>query len=213
MPHPPKKVDNVVRILIAADFFFNSAFASFAPVLAIFITNQIIGGGAKVAGLAATAYWLTKSIFQLPISHWVDKTRGEKDDFWLLFGGYFLSAFVPLLYLFASRPWHLYAIQSVFGILMAAAVPGWYSIFTRHIDKWKISFEWSLDSVLSLGLASAGAAALGGYMVEYFGFRALFVVASAATLISALLLLKMKKYLIPRQEQDKVLPEKYRHGR
>ena len=46
---------------------------------------RIEGGSATVAGFAAAIYWIVKSIFQLPISRWLDKTDGENDEFWALF--------------------------------------------------------------------------------------------------------------------------------
>ena len=168
-------INKVVRLLVIADFFFNFAFASFSPVLAIFITNQIAGGSAKVVGFATAFYWLTKSLIQLPIAKFLDKTDGERDDFWAMVFGYFLSGFAPLGYLFATQPWHLYAINAFFGFCMAWAVPAWYGIFTRHVDKWRVSYEWSLDSVFAVGLSAAAATALGGYIADRFGFNILFM--------------------------------------
>jgi MFS family permease len=188
-------INRVVRIAIITDFFYNSAFASFGSIFAIFITNHIEGGNAAVAGFATSAYWLTKSVFQLPIARWLDRTDGETDEFWALFIGYVLSGLVPLGFLFATQPWHLYVIQAFFGFGMAWAVPAWYSIFTRHIDKGHVGFEWSLQSVFSVGIATAGAAALGGYIANRFGFDTLYLMSSGMALGSSMLLLGLRKDL------------------
>lgn len=207
-----KNINPVVKIFVIADFFYNAAFASFAPVFAIFITGQIAGGSASVAGFATATYWVVKSIFQLPVARFLDKTDGERDDFWAMWAGYFFTGFIPMAYLFASEPWHLYVIQGIYGFLMSWLVPAWYSIFTRHVDKWRISFEWSLESVFSVGLATAGAAALGGYLVDKFGFELLFVVSGVTAILSSFMVLLVKRHLIPlRGPQEKVLPEK-QHG-
>ena len=204
-------VNRIIKTIVVADFFYNSAFASFGPVFAIFITQQIAGGSAKVAGFAASIYWIVKSLFQLPIARFLDKTDGERDDFWALFLGYFLSGLVPLAYIFASKPVHLYVIHGFYGFIMAWAVPAWYSIFTRHVDKWRISFEWSLDSVFSVGLAAATATALGGYIADRFGFNILFLLASVVSIFSSLLLLGLFNHLAPKkQHQPRVLPERHR---
>ena len=209
-----KGINRIVKVIVVADFFYNSAFASFGPVFAIFLTNQIAGGSAKVAGFAASIYWIVKSIFQLPIARFLDKTDGERDDFWALFLGYFLSGLVPLAYIFATTPTHLYIIQGFYGFIMAWAVPAWYSIFTRHVDKWRISFEWSLDSVFSVGLAAAGATALGGYIADQFGFTVLFMAASAVSVFSSLLLLGLIKHLAPRHvREDRILPDRRRNNK
>lgn len=204
-------INKVVKLMVITDFFVNSAFGSFAPVFAIFITSQIKGGDAKVAGFAASVYWIVKSAIQLPIARFLDKADGERAQFWAVFWGYFVSGLVPLAYNFISEPWHLYLAQAVLGIAMAWAVPAWYSLFTRHVDKWRISFEWSLESVFSVGLATAGATALGGYLAETIGFNFLFTAAGILATLSTLLLLPLKNELTshPKPVLEKVLPEKH----
>ncbi len=202
-----KNINSVIKIIVSVDFFYNSAFGSFGPVFAIFITNQIAGGSAKVAGFAAAVYWLTKSVIQLPIARFLDKTDGERDDFWAMFFGYLFSGLVPIAYVFASEPWHLYLIQAFLGVCMAWAVPAWYSIFTRHVDKWRISFEWSLESVFAVGIATAIATAVGGYVADRIGFDVLFLAAGIIIILSTLPLLFIRKYLLPKNHQEKVMPE------
>lgn len=204
-----KRVNAVVKTLIFTDFFVNSALGSFAPVFAIFVTGQINRGSASVVGFAVAAYWITKSLFQLPIARFLDKTDGEHDDFYALFFGYFLSGLTPFGYLLVTEPWHLYALQAWYGFLMAWAVPSWYGIFTRHVDTWKISFEWSLQSVFSVGLATASSAALGGYIVDHFGFRALFIAAGIIATLASFLLLGLRKHMISRRSEEKVMPERH----
>lgn len=205
-------INKVVKLMVVTDFFVNSAFGSFGPVFAIFITGQIVGGSAKVAGFAASIYWIVKSAIQLPIARFLDKTDGEKDEFWAVFLGYFFSGLVPFAYNFITEPWQLYVTQGFLGVCMAFAVPAWYSIFTRHVDKWRISFEWSLESVFAVGLATAGATALGGYIADTFGFNVLFTAAGILATASSFLLWPLKKHLLPRskiRELEKVFPERH----
>ncbi len=202
-----KNINKVIRKLIVVDFFTNSAFGSFGPVFAIFITQQISNGSATVVGFAVAVYWITKSIFQLPIAKFLDKTDGERDDFWAMFLGYFFAGFIPILYVFVKTPGELYAVQAIYGFLMAWAVPSWYGIFTRHVDKWRISFEWSLESVFAVGLANAGAAALGGYLVQNFGFNAIFIGAGLISISISLLMLTFKNSMFPRDREAKIIPE------
>jgi len=88
----------------------------------------------------------------------------------------------------------LYFVQGYLGICMAFAVPAWYSIFTRHVDKWEISFEWSLQSVFAVGLATAVASAAGGYAVEALGFQALFAIAGTIGFLSSFLLFSQYEF-------------------
>jgi predicted MFS family arabinose efflux permease len=87
-----------------------------------------------------------------------------------------LVASVPFLYyFFATEAVHIYLIQAVFGLGTALAVPPWYAIFTRHIDKMQENIEWSLESV-SIGISGAGASALSGVIVSHYGFQSAFLV-------------------------------------
>ncbi|MEK7611919.1 MAG: MFS transporter [Patescibacteria group bacterium] len=202
-------INRVVKIMVVTDFFVNSAFGSFAPIFAIFITNQIAGGSVQIAGFATSVYWIIKSLIQLPIARFLDKTDGETDDFWAMFLGFFMSGLVPFMYMFITEPWHLYMAQAFLGVSMAIAVPAWYSIFTRHVDKWRISFEWSLESVFSVGFATAGASALGGYIAETFGFQTLFFCAGVLAVLGSFLLLFIQPSLIRKKGSPvRVLPER-----
>lgn len=185
--------------MVSVDFVVNSAFGSFTPVFAIFLTDKIQGGSAEVAGFAMAAYWLTKSLFQLPIARFLDKTDGERDDFYALIGGYLAGSASIFLFTFASTPTHIYLVQALFGLSMAVAVPAWYGIFTRHIDKGETSFEWSLESVFSIGIATAISGAVGGVIATRFGFDALFTGASILALVGALSLVFLYPHLTPRK--------------
>lgn len=201
-----RNLNKVIRAIVIADFFNNSAFASFGPVFAVFVTNQIVGGSVMAAGFATAIYWIVKSVLQLPIARFLDKTDGENDDFWVMFIGYFLGGFVPISYIFIDRIWQLYVIQAVFGVIMSAVVPAWYGVFTRHLDKGRVSFEWSLESVFSVGIATASAAALGGYAAEKLGFKTVFLAAGLVSVASSFLLLLIKRDLCSHNIKENKIP-------
>jgi len=200
------KINKVIKILVSIDFATNFAFGSFAPVFAIFLTSKISGGNAESAGFAMAAYWLTKSIFQLPIAKFLDKTNGEKDDFYALIFGNLMGSVSIFLYGFANTTTHIYIIQAILGLSMAIAVPAWYGIFTRHIDRKKTSFEWSLESVFSIGIATAASGALGGIVATRLGFDALFIGAGIIALCATFSMIFLQPYLIPKKKIKPVVP-------
>ena len=169
------RINHVVRTLIVADFFVNSGLSIFGPTFAVFVTGQIQGGSLEVVGFGAAIAQLFKVIFQVPIANYLDRNHGEYDDFYSLIAGNILIVLVPFLYFFADKAAHIYIIQAIFGLGMAMAIPPWYAIFTRHIDHFKESLEWSLDST-AIGIGIAGAAALGGWLAEKVGFQNLFLI-------------------------------------
>jgi len=201
-----KPINKVIRVLISSDIVMSAGWGFLGPVFAIFIVQNVVVGSiaqaAEVAGFASLTYWVLKSFLQIPIGKYLDKNHGEQDDFWFMFIGTFLSAFVPLIYMIASKPLHIYAAQCVQAVAMAMVIPSWSAIFTRHIDHGAEAYEWGLRST-GLGFGSGIAGAAGGIMVAFFGFKIIFVLVSIFTMISAVLLLLIRKDIAP---HDKVLP-------
>ena len=199
-------VNKIIRTLIQTDLIFISSFGLIAPIFAVFIIKQINGGNVTVVGFAAAVYWILKSILQVPIGKFLDKHRGEKDDLSFLVLGYVLAATVPLGYIFSFLPWHIYLFQAIYSIGMAMAIPAWAAIFTRHIDKGKEAFEWSLESsALSFGVGVTGA--IGGILVAKFGFDMVFIIVSVFALSGALLPLLIYKDVAPRGDHCIRVPE------
>lgn len=196
-----KSINKIIKTLIVSDFFLNSGWGLLGPVFAIFLVQKIAAGnpteGAKIAGFASLTYWIVKSSLQIPIGRYLDKTRGEKDDFWFMVLGTFLTGFTPLGYLISSLPWHIYGFQVLHALGMAMVIPSWSAIFTRHIDKGREAFEWSLESTF-LGFGAGIAGAVGGILAAIFGFRIIFILVGAFTMVSAGLLLLIHKEIAPR---------------
>ena len=184
------RISHTIRVLITSDFLINSGFTLFGPVFAIFITRQISGGTVETVGFAAAITQIVKSILQIPVARYLDKNHGEYDDFYSMVTGSFLTASLPFLYLAARVPEHIYAIQVLAGVGLALAVPPWYAIFTRHIDKMKENVEWSMESI-AIGISGAGAAALSGILVSHYGFQAVFIIGGCFAIAGALMQIKI----------------------
>ncbi|KKR03753.1 MAG: hypothetical protein UT32_C0042G0010 [Parcubacteria group bacterium GW2011_GWC2_39_14] len=180
-------VNLVIKILIASDFIIWSSANLVGPVFAIFIADRLPGGSIAAVGMASMIFFITKSIVEIPVGTYIDKSKSERDDLYSALLGTILNAVSFFLYPLIDSVWQLYLIQIVSGAAAAIAYPGWYSIFTRHIDKSKEAFEWSLYDVL-LGLGMAVTAGLGALMVDKFGFNVVFNVIGFMMLVGAALL-------------------------
>lgn len=189
-----KDINPVIRLLIISDTVFMGAAGLLGPIFALFVKDFIQGGNAAVAGLAAAIYLFTKSILQIPIAHFVDRVRGEKDDFWLMFIFTILIALIPLFYLVITTPFQLYIVQFILGLFTAFTFPTYMAIFTRHIDKEKEGTEWGVYFTLT-DLTSAALAAVGGYIATTQGFPILIVAVVVVSLIGAILLWPIKPYI------------------
>lgn len=196
-----KDINPVIRFLIISDTVVIGAAGLLGPIFALFIEDFIQGGNETVAGLAAGIYLFTKSVLQIPIAHFIDRIRGEKDDFWLMFICTILIALIPLLYLIIHTPSQLYLVQFVLGLFTAFTFPTYMALFTRHIDKEKEGTEWGIYFTLT-DLTSAALATVGGFLAATQGFGVLIAVVVAVSLVGSLLLWPIRPYLISTQARS-----------
>lgn len=189
------KINKVIKILIYSDFLLQSGWGLIGPIFAIFLTKQIQGGNLKMLGIVAAVYWITKSVVQPFIAHQMDKNHGEKDDFVYLIIGMYVANLIPLGYVFSSQPWHIYILEFIRAIAMAAVYPSWTAIFTRHVDKGREAFSWSIESS-SLGFAAGIAGVCGAWLASVFGFKIVFVLVSVFGLLSSSVLLLIRNSIL-----------------
>jgi len=169
---PP--INKIVKILILSDFIMCAAFGFVSPIFALFLVGNIEGGTIETVGFAMAFYWVAVVFTRLPIARRIDRTESEKDDFYFMIIGSVLISAVPFLYIVSSKIWHVYFIQMLYGLGYSLRLPGWYGMFTRHIDKGQEGYDWSMDTVLA-GVGSAATAALGGILAGRLGFEILFI--------------------------------------
>lgn len=175
-------INKVIMFLIYSDFFMQMGWGLINPIIAVYITDQIAGGDVAVAGIAASIVMITQALVQIPVARWIDSKKGELDDFRLMILGSIITAISAGLFLFVSTPLHIYVLQLFYGIGLGLVFPGYVAIFTRHIDKNREGFEWTLYSTF-VNLGSAFTATLGGILADQYGFRYIFALAFVLAVI------------------------------
>ncbi len=183
-------VNRVIRHLVVSDFVLNFAFGLLSPIFAVFVLKNIQGGELRVIGLATAFYWIARTATTVPLSRFMDRTNGERDEFYFIIGGTFIMSSVPLFYLFASLPWHIYLIQFVLGLANSMAIPAWRILFTDHIDRGRTGFEWSLEDI-AIGVSVAISAYLGSLLADKFGFRVVFILLAILGYFATLILSRL----------------------
>lgn len=195
------KVGRVVKYLVLSDLFLLLGWGFIDPIFSVFIVERIAGATLITVGVAAALYWILKSILQMPIANYLDKTLGEKDDFTALVGGLLLAGFSALSFAWIDNTWELYVVQCVHAVAFALYVPAWSSIFSRHLDKDRISFDWSLDSTVA-GVAAGISGLLAGIIAAAWGFVAVFVLAGIFSLVAAFVLMAAPDLVLPKANKS-----------
>ncbi|MEK7502937.1 MAG: MFS transporter [Patescibacteria group bacterium] len=186
-------VNKAIQVMLFYLFFVVLSTALFGPIFAVFITESITGATLRTVGFAIALYGIAKSVLQIPTARFLDRHKGERDDFYALMVGASVAVAYPLGLVFVSEIWHLYALEVLAGLGDALLMAAYYSLFARHVDKGSEGFEWSLFSVGGLTISSSIGVAVGGIIAELFGFRFLF---SISTIINFAVLFALF-YLYP----------------
>lgn len=188
------KLNKVIKFLIYSDLVFYTGWGLISPIFAVFILQSIAGGTALVVGLAAGINLITRSILRIPFGMMADSCEKQNRAFWMMALGLFISALVPLAYIFSSQPWHIYILQVVLGASLAMSTAAWTGIFSRHMDRGKESTEWGVDAV-AVGIGPGIAGILGGIAATLISFNLVFLLVSVMGIIGVLLLFYIKKDL------------------
>lgn len=189
-------VGRVVRYFVLIDFIFLMGWGFLEPVFSVFIIERIAGATLATVGISAGIYWAARSLLQLPIAQYLDRNRNEKRSARVLLAGFLTAAFCSLLLLFVDRTWELYAIQFLHAAAFALYFPSWSGIFSNHLDRARISFDWTLDNT-AIGLSTAFSALLGGFLASAMGFEALFMLTAACSLAAAFMLFFNPSIILP----------------
>lgn len=180
-----------LKILLLASTFSTLAGGLFGPIYAVFVAG--IGGDLLTAGTAYSLFAISAGVLIFFISRWEDHVKHQEK---LVIAGYFLGCMGFLGYLLIQTPLHLFMVQILFGVGEAVATPAYDGLYSKHLDKGKFASEWGLwDSMYYI--VTGIAAAIGGFLASLYGFRVLFAVMLAVSivgLITSTFLVIRRKY-------------------
>src|SRR3989344_3420772 len=101
-------VNRVIKKLVLSDFLLNSAFGLLAPIFAVFILKEIEGSTLKVIGLATTFYWIARTLTTVPLSRFMDRIDGERDEFYFIVIGSLFLFSLSFFFFFGKVSWGIF---------------------------------------------------------------------------------------------------------
>src|SRR3989338_1187132 len=192
------KINKIVKFFIISDLALWSGWGFIDPLFSIFVVEKIVGSTLVSVVLLATIYWVTKGVLQIPISLFLDKTDGERDDFYALVFGLMIGAVASFSFILVESIWQVYFVQFIKAVGFALYIPAWSAIFSRHLDKEHTAFDWAVSSSsVSLGIGMAGF--IGGTIASFTGFNFVFLMVGMMGLLSAGLLLFVPDLILPKK--------------
>ncbi len=189
------------KILLWSANIWTFSDALLGPLFAIYAGR--IGGDIFEITWAYAIYLIVTGIVVVIVGKISDEFLSKE---LLLTIGYGLTTLGTLSYLFVTSPIQLFAVQALLGFALALSNPTWYALYSEYSASGHDGYFWGLADGIGKILAGT-AVVLGGVIVSYFSFAALFVLMAVlfflATLYQARLLFlpRTHKYAVNRTTQ------------
>lgn len=195
------KVSRFIKFFVLSDFILMSGWGLVNPIFSIFIINNIAGATLLTVGITSSIYWLVKSLIQIPIANFLDKTDGDRDDFYVLLTALILAGISAFSFPFIYKVWHLYLLQVVHAIAFGLYVPSWSSLFSHHLDSKHHALDWALSST-SMGIAVGLTGVIGGAIANSVGFAPVFIAAAILSFGAAVVISMAPDLVFPNKKSD-----------
>ncbi|MBI4127857.1 MAG: MFS transporter [Parcubacteria group bacterium] len=176
-------INPVVKTLIYSDVVLQFGFGLMEPFLAIYFKEGLTGGSFFGIGIASAIFLGTKALFQPFIAKMNDRAPGFLYEKRSLLIGMLITSTIPFFYLAITHISQVYFLQLLYGIGSSFSYPAWTSLFTHHADRERVGYEWSVYDV-SIGIFMALASLLGGFIVEQYSFKVIFVLVGIVSLLA-----------------------------
>ncbi len=174
-------INPIVKAFIISESLIWSAWNLITPIAAIFVVTNVSGGSIQSAAFGYSIYLVSRVIFELLIGRSLNGAS-DKKKFTYIAVGLFIITISYLGFAFTSVLLLLYIFYFLQGLGISIATPAKNSLFSIHLDKNKEAAEWSITDAAIL-LSDALAIMVGGFIAANFGFKPLFIIASAINLL------------------------------
>ena len=188
-----------IKILLGASILIHSGINFLSPIFAIYVKD--IGGTLLDAGVAIGIYAILKGIFYFLFKNIKEDKISKKV---MISGGYFVMFIDYFLYLFASKPYHIYFIQGILSLGETIITPSWSAVIATSLVKGKERHIYS-NFYGYRSLFEGTAAITGGLFAMNFGFDVVFTIMCVFALSSSVI----SYLLMKKNPQGKFLYEVY----
>lgn len=184
---PTQRLNKSLRVLIAVNTMLVFVIGMFGPFYAIFI--QKIGGTITIAGLSWALFGIVTGILTLLFARWELRVKRQV---LLLALSYAIRTVAFLSYAFMDSLLQLLITQVLWGVAAAIGSPAFDSAYSSYTDHKQAVAQWaSWEGVSSI--ASGLSALVGGFVIEVFGFRLLFLMMSGVMFFLSVYLWRLPK--------------------
>lgn len=156
------------------------------PFFSIFFISDIAGVTVREIGISALIFSLSFGLLEPVMGFISDHIPGLKDEVMFIIFGYIVRGVLFASFAFATNIWQLYMFHFFLGAARAVSGPADKVLYAKYLKGRTSATLWGLDESV-MNVSSALGAGLGGYMISLYGFRYVFLVVGALTVLSGLI--------------------------
>lgn len=150
------------------------------PLFAVF--SEQIGGSVLDITWAWATYLVVTGIMNIVVGKLSDGYAQKAN---IMVYGYIFNALFTFAYLLVRTPTELFLVQAGLGMASALATPTWSALYARYEDRKAAGYEWGLATGQA-AIINGVAVVIGGLLVTYVSFTALFVTMGCVQTLAAL---------------------------
>jgi sugar phosphate permease len=157
------------KILLSTQTIATTSAGLLAPIYAIYVEK--VGGGILETSASYALFAVVYGLLMLVMGKMTDKVKYQE---LFIVAGFFISGIGYVGYLFVSSVFHLFILQAILGIAQAVMTPAHDGLYTKHLDDSKTASEWATWEAV-YAISTGVSAFVGGIIVYYISFEALFI--------------------------------------
>ena len=181
IPHLKSDVNPIVKAYIMSEALLWSGWYLVIPITALFVIADIPGGNIQFAATGFSIYLVTRVVFELISGQYLAQTT-DKKKLAAAATGVLLTSLALSSFAFSDSVTSLFISYAIGGMGLGIGAPAKNALFSIHIDKNKETTEWSIADGITF-ICMALATALGGFIAAQYGFKIVFLLAGAITLL------------------------------
>lgn len=173
-----KKLNRVLIYLTFSDVFSWGTYTIISALTGLYLARKLGQNTVEYVGIGTAIYFFVRGVTQLPIGHFTDKYKKDKDEIFLLALGIVLMGIPFLFYPRITQPYHYYLLQALFGLGVALDLTTWRKLFALNIDGGREGRQYAnYETIMSI---FTGILSVVGGMVANMGDRYFDMVISTA---------------------------------
>lgn len=160
-----KNFNKSILYLTLSDSFVWGPFIIIANLTSLYLSKRLGADTVSFVGIGTGIYFLTRSIFQMPIGMLTDRIKNDKDEIILLTLGIILMGLPFLFYPIITEAYQYYILQFIFGLGVSFNLPNWRKLFALNLEEGKEGFLYGFYETM-LSFSTAIFSAVIGYVAN-----------------------------------------------